>query len=552
MARMGRAPTNPVSVAGADALSGIDRSIVSSQLLFSVFVLAVVGFEVLSVTHTKDPGLFYGGSLAIIVAGAAAIMIPWERIDRRGSAMIPLVDIIGIGFMHLGMPQIATGVLWVFPVMWLGAYLPLRALVVGMGLSFGFIFIGALREGESGGVLVPDWVVLPLMLMLVAVASSSSSRRVAAQRQLQLKQSQLLAKALARARSQEVLMAEILDAVSFGIVRVSASGEITLMNRAQERFERIRGEDDDIYDGDGALRLPPEESPLALAMAGEVFTERLVWYGRAERERVALSVTAVQLRADSGERGDVLVVFRDVTEQINAIRARDDLLSSVSHELRTPLTSMIGYIELVLDEPDLHRNARRQLGIAQRNGERLLDLITQILEASRGNTAEVALEPEWADVSSIVRQAVESQELRAAERGIRIDISSLRPCQARIDPSRIRQVVDNMLSNAIKYNREFGLVRIDVEPVGHEVMVQVSDTGYGVTPEELPRVFERHFRSERVRNSSIHGHGLGLSISRDIARQHGGDLELESTPGEGSTIRLVLPTSGPVASEAST
>lgn len=545
MVDAGRDRPDAVGSTSSSLVGGIDRSIVSSQLLFSVFVMAVVGFQVFSRPGPPNPSLFYGGSLAIIVAGAAAVVTPWERLDRRWAAVIPIADIFGIGLMHLGMPQVTTGVLWVFPIMWLGGYLSVRSLVFGLLLSNGFIVLAALLNRGSSGSVIPTWVVLPLMLVLVAVASASSSRRVAAQRQLQLKQSKLLAKALARARSQEVLMSEILDAVSFGIVRVSNAGEITLMNRAQERFERIRGEDDDVYEEDGVTRVAPENAPITEALRGQPFPERVVWYGRAERERVALAVAAVQLRSEPGEPGDILVVSRDITEQLNAIRARDDLLSSVSHELRTPLTSMIGYIELVLEEPQLDRNARRQLGIAQRNGERLLDLITQILEASRGSTSEVALEPRTTDISAVVRQAVESQEIRASERGIRIDVRSLQPCTVRCDPSRVRQVIDNMLSNAIKYNRDYGLVRISIDCDEDEIRLEVADTGFGVTPEELPRVFERHFRSERVRNSSIHGNGLGLSISRDIARQHGGELELESIPGEGSVSRLRLPVRGP-------
>ncbi len=357
--------------------------------------------------------------------------------------------------------------------------------------------------------------------------------------------SALLANALARARAQEVLMSEILDAVAFGIVRISHSGEITLMNLTQERFERIRGEDDNIYDADGVTRLNAENSPRAQAIQGIRFIDRVIWYGRPERERVALAVSTTELQAHDDFPGDVLMVYRDVTEQLNAVRARDDLIGSVSHELRTPLTSMIGYIDLVLEDESLPDIARNQLEIAARNGDRLLDLITQILEASRGDSAMPSLEPVWTDLADLVRQAAESQQLRAAERGIRIDVSAVHRSMAMFDPSRIRQVIDNMLSNAIKYNREYGLVTIEIDEFRQEVAVRISDTGFGITLEELPKVFNRHFRSERVRNSTIHGNGLGLSISREIARQHGGELEMVSTSGEGSTIMLVLPKGKP-------
>lgn len=204
----------------------------------------------------------------------------------------------------------------------------------------------------------------------------------------------------------------------------------------------------------------------------------------------------------------------------------------------------MGYLDLVLEDDTLPSSTRSRLDIVERNGDRLLELITQILEASRGDT-EVALTPEWADLAEIVAKSVEMQQLPAMERGIRVDTTGVHHQQVRIDVSRIRQVVDNMLSNAIKYNRDYGLVTISTEALADDVLLRISDTGFGVTPEELSRVFDRHFRSERVRNSSIHGNGLGLSISRDIVRQHGGELEMMSAPGEGSTLVMTLPQSGP-------
>lgn len=548
MADSGEQRAESVGLTGSGLTAGIDRSIVSSQLLFSSVVLAVVGFVLVSGAEPFSLDLFYGGALVVIAAGAASVIIPWNRINRRWITAIPLIDIVAVGLMHLGMPQVATGLLWVFPMMWLATYLSGWAMAAGLSLAFGFIVLNAGVSGREVNVeVIPEWLVLPLVLILVAVTNSASARRMSAQRKLQLKQARLLAKALARARAQEVLMSEILDSVAFGIVRFANNGEVTLMNRAQEQYERIRGEDDDIFDADGVSRILPQHGPRAQALAGHNFTDRIIWYGRAERQRVALAVSAARLQSPGSMPGDVIMVYRDVTEQLNAVRARDDLISSVSHELRTPLTSMIGYIELVLDDEDLAPTVRKQLDIAERNGERLLELITQILEASRGDQTVHDLVPAWTDLTAIIQQSVESQQLRAAERGIRIDLKQPHPTMAWVDPSRIRQVVDNMLSNAIKYNREYGLVTIEIDEFRNEVAVRISDTGFGVSPDELPKVFDRHFRSERVRNSTIHGNGLGLAISRDIARQHGGELEMVSVSGEGSTVMLVIPKGAPDA-----
>ncbi|MFM6974659.1 MAG: sensor histidine kinase [Agromyces sp.] len=525
-----------------DLREGMGRATMLSQVLFSTVLLLIVGFVFVSDVRPTNSALFYGGAATAIGVSVFSLIFPWQRFHWQLITIVPLVDVIAIGGMHLSMPQVATGLLWVFPILWLAVYLSVPALLTGIGLSYAFIILNALLYDRAIDVAdISEWLIMPLVLALIAVASVSSSRRVFAQRQLQRKQAALLAKALARARSQEVLMAEILDAVPFGIVRLASSGEVTLLNRSQEAFERIRGEDNDVFASDGVTRLRNEDDPRVVAVAGAEFVDRIIWYGRAERERVALAVSATRLHVPGQESGDTLLVYRDVTEQLNAVRARDDLISSVSHELRTPLTSMNGYLELVLDGDELGPKVRRQLEIAHRNGNRLLELITQILEASRGQDAVVSIDPEWADLSAVVAQSVESQQIRAAERGIRIEFESRGGCMVRCDPSRIRQVIDNMLSNAIKYNRDSGLVRIDIDDFQNEVAIRVTDTGFGVTPEELPKVFDRHFRSERVRNSTIHGNGLGLSISRDIARQHGGEMEMVSTSGEGSTVMLVLP-----------
>lgn len=412
--------------------------------------------------------------------------------------------------------------------------LPAQLMLAGALLVvLGLVWIGALVPQQDQLLLIGA-----IGILVLTAATVFATRRAAAQNRRQAEQALLLAQALDTARSHDLLLSEILDAVAFGVVRLTATGEVALMNRTQERFERLRGDSDDLFADDGVTPVSAAEGPRGLAARGERFVDRVFWYGRPERERVALAVSAMQLAATGPEQGDVLLVYRDVTAQINAIRARDDLVSSVSHELRTPLTSVLGNIELALDE-DVSASARHRLEVAERNGQRLLELISQILEASRGSERPLRREP--TNLSALVAEAVESQAVVAADHGITVAAALADPVWVSCDASRIRQVIDNLLSNAIKYNRTFGLVSIEIDQLPHEVALRVTDTGYGISPDELPLVFEQHFRSERVRNSGVHGHGLGLSISRQIARQHGGELELVSVLGEGSTGMLVLP-----------
>lgn len=517
--------------------------LIPAQFVIVGGLLLVLGLVQLGeISPAREP-LFVLGSAVIAVLTLGTLALRWVRIPRRWKVLVPLLNIVAIGLLHLGAPRLTVALLWIVPIVALAAYFSVRALAGGLTLVLLAQLTGLLLSvTQPGSDTLIDLIVSPIILALVAAATSYSVRRAAAQRQRQAEQSVRLAEALATARAHDDLLAEILDAVAFGVVRLTSSGEVTMMNRTQAEFERARGESDDLFAEDGVTAVTAEDGPRGLAARGERFVDRVFWYGRPEHDRVALSVSAVQLGSanDENGHGDVLLVYRDVTEQLNAIRARDDLLNSVSHELRTPLTSVLGHIELALDD-DVSPTARRRLEVAERNGERLLELVSQILEGSRLAPADESERFELTDLSVVAAEAVESQLVVAAEHGIRIEVTQLRSVRVNCDAFRIRQVVDNLLSNAIKYNRRYGSVTVTIEELPDQVALRVIDTGFGISPEELPLVFNQHFRSERVRNSGVHGHGLGLSISREIVRQHQGELEIVSVLGEGSTSSVLLP-----------
>ena len=145
------------------------------------------------------------------------------------------------------------------------------------------------------------------------------------------------------------------------------------------------------------------------------------------------------------------------------------------------------------------------------------------------------------DLSDIVAQAIQGQTIAAGERGIEIDNRVTGPMPLEADGFRLRQVVDNLLSNAIKYNVEDGRVDVSVSAAGDTIDLVVSDTGIGLSELEQSKLFERYFRAEGVRQSTIHGSGLGLTISRDIIRRHGGDLTVSSAIGVGTTFTATIP-----------
>ena len=232
-----------------------------------------------------------------------------------------------------------------------------------------------------------------------------------------------------------------------------------------------------------------------------------------------------------------------MTTELNALRARDELVASVSHELRTPLTSILGYLDLAIEDPDLPDHLRSNLDVAERNAERLLGIIADILAASSSSSSvEASLAPLSIDARDIVRASAEALAPRAAGRAITIDTTGLEEAFVWADPLRLRQVVDNLLSNAITYNRDGGTVFLGTTSDGASSWILVRDTGTGMTEDERARLFQRFYKAGPPRRS---GTGLGLAISRDIVRAHGGELGLHSSPGVGSTFIVKLPATAP-------
>ncbi|MEJ3404858.1 HAMP domain-containing sensor histidine kinase [Rathayibacter sp. YIM 133350] len=512
-----------------------------NQLLFGVIVLLVTGLvQVVEPLRGVGFTFYLGVVLAFLVSGCA-IVVPWHRIRRGWILALPVLDIIAVGLLRDGQPSLGAGLLWVFPVIWLSSYFGITGAATALLLVCAIIPLNILHAADPIAALsVPSLVLLPLTLAFIALSSAIASRRSQARRRLLSRQAHTLEAALARARRQEDLVAQVLDSVDFGVIRLEQGGRVSVMNEAHARLQRAIGFEGDapLYAADGQAQLAEEEAPFSRALSGEEFTGQTIWVGEPGASRTALSVTARRMR---GEGEGSVLVSRDVTAELMAVRARDDLVASVSHELRTPLTSIIGYIELASDE-QMTDDARRHLEVAERNAARLLDLVSDILAAStRGGTGELSIEPERTDLAGLARASVEALAPRAAERRITIDTHGIEPTFALVDPFRMRQVIDNLISNAIKYNVDGGAISIGTATDGQHAWIIVRDTGIGIPSAEQPRLFERFFRSETVRGSSVHGSGLGLGISRDIVRRHGGELTLQSVVNEGTTAVVQLP-----------
>lgn len=522
------------------------RTTVLNQLLLGavVLVLAIIG---LAGTFDGDRDLFYLAVVIVFLATAAAIAVPWNRLPPWAPAIVPIVDVVAIALMGEASATSGFSFLFIFPAMWLAGSFGVPGLVFGTASTCALYTVQLVTDANVASVttLLP-----PFLIVALATTSYLTSRRARMQRYLLDAQTRLLGQALDQARQQEETVTEVLDAVDFGIIRIDADGRIAVTNEAHWTLQSVPDPYDPegapivlpAYARDGITLLAARRQPLARALRGEAFDDEVVWFGEPGEERRALTITARRVHNNEGGAAGSVVVSRDITAELSAIRAREDLVASVSHELRTPLTSIVGYLELVLDE-DLSPSARRGLEVAERNANRLLTIIADILAASGSgrSTVELSIHPEPTDVAVIAAAAVELQAPRAAERGISIDSTGLEPAIANVDPSRVRQVLDNLLSNAVKYNRDGGTIEIGTTVDADHAWIVVRDSGTGISDAELPQLFSRFFRADAVRKTSTHGSGLGLSISRDIVRSHGGEITVQSELGVGTTFVVRLP-----------
>jgi signal transduction histidine kinase len=224
-------------------------------------------------------------------------------------------------------------------------------------------------------------------------------------------------------------------------------------------------------------------------------------------------------------------------------RLKDEFVATASHELRTPLTSLSGYLEMSLDpaEGPLSPARERHLRIAQRNADRLTTLVDQLLFLARADSHPLELDRHPVDLEGILHEAVETARPAASARNISLTIAGDPLPQVPADRPQLVRVADNLVANAVKFTAEGGAVRLAARREGDNAVLEVADTGLGIPRAEQSDLFNRFFRGTNAIEKAIPGSGLGLAISQVIAEAHGGTIQLDSTPGVGSTFRLVLP-----------
>jgi PAS domain S-box-containing protein len=222
-------------------------------------------------------------------------------------------------------------------------------------------------------------------------------------------------------------------------------------------------------------------------------------------------------------------------------RLKDEFIALVSHELRTPLTSIRGYLELITEDQNLTAEQTRFLDTIDRNAQRLQRVVGDLLFVAQVEAGKLSLEDGDVDLNTVAEEAVQAAQPSAAAKSITLVVELGEPPAIRGDRARLAQVLDNFISNAIKFTPTGGHVSVETRVSPGEVEIVVSDNGMGIPADELPFLFQRFFRAEQATAGAIPGTGLGLAIAKAIVAGHGGRIRVESECGRGTTFRIILP-----------
>jgi signal transduction histidine kinase len=535
--------------------------VIVRQLPLSVTVLLVVAAAAVFHPETLADARFRLALLAHTVLFVLSVAVPWGRLPVGAYALIPALDCVAIGFTReAGGPNFSVlSLLLVFPVVWLsvdrnraGVVLAVAATVLSTVLP-----AAALGTPPTQGSMIRT-IFLPLVMAAIAVTAHVVAGTLYRQRETLIRKDEALADTAAESVRRQQLLDAVLSTVNVGVWVVDQDGRDVLTNKALRTDAALSGPAASasrprLFEADRTTPVPPERFPTARAAAGETFTDALYWTGESKageskagesktgegEDMRAYSVTARTMSSMNGSRSGAVITFAEVTALIRALSAKDNFVATVSHELRTPLTSILGYLELVLDEPG-HEDIEGELKIVQRNATHLLRLVNDLIAVA---SERVELSLQDTDVASLLAGVVSSSRNHASGSGVELVLDIEEPLTARVDPERISQVFGNLVSNAIKFSPDGGTVIARAHRANSHVVCSIADTGIGMDGQEQEQAFTKFFRSARSRETAIPGAGLGLPISKTIVEGHGGSISLHSEPGKGTTVTVSLPVS---------
>lgn len=518
---------------------------------------------------------------ATVQAAALSIMRVYEG---WAVLLVPMIDILGLGLFRAGTGGATSifGSLVLLPVVWIAAAPGIRYVFVVGGLTSIALLMPYFVSPPETSVEWLRGVVGPLVFSAMAAVVNELSRqqRVRAEQAEKLVAERTAAlsdnvEMIVQLREKEHQYRSLVDSyeglwasiTAQAVIGTDRDGNITAWNPGAERLlgltyaEAMAGVRVDRFFPDTVLTMLEADCPAAdttsqdselargvKALFAAVDAEQMVDGDLSIRTAggttVPARVTVTPNKDASGAQQGYLFVVTDESRAVEVARMKDQFVGMISHELRTPLSAIIGFLDLLQNDPGqpLSEDQQEFVGIIERNAQRLLNLVGDLLFTAQVESGRFPLDRADADIAEIVRSAVTSAGPHAQREGITLTAevpdASMRLL---IDPGRIGQAIDNLLSNAIKFTPAGGSVTARVHAVDGGVELAVRDTGVGIPADEQGMLFTRFFRASTATQNAVPGVGLGLTITRAIVTAHGGSMDMTSEVGVGTEFRVSLP-----------
>ena len=527
-------------------------------------------------------------SISAIMIFVATLYAAWLSVRGRyeGFAvmLVPMVDIIAFGLFRTGTGGTASlfGSLLLIPVVWLAAAPGVRYVVFVAVLSSFNYTIHFITDPPEEPVEWVRAIVAPLVFAVVAAVINELSRQ---QRRRTQESERLLEERSEAIRQNEQMIAR-LDAshkeyrallesfeslwssiTAQAIFATDTAGKVqawtpgaenlfgltvqqVLDTVTIERFfpesvlDALASDHPSDCELAGSEALPAGIRALFAATDAYSTFETNLEVITATGVTVPARVTVTQRRDGDGNHLGYLLVITDETRAAEVARMKDEFVGMVSHELRTPLSSILGFLDLLQNDPEqpLSEDQQEFVDVIERNANRLLALVGDLLFTAQVEAGSFPLALREFDLNESVASAVRSAQPNALRGEVRV-VANLgdEPLNVTADPVRIGQAVDNLLSNAIKFTPSGGEVVVGARPLDDAVEVWVRDTGLGIPKDEQDKLFTRFFRASTATRNAVPGIGLGLTIIRAIVLAHGGTMSVTSGEGEGTEFRVTVP-----------
>jgi two-component system phosphate regulon sensor histidine kinase PhoR len=341
---------------------------------------------------------------------------------------------------------------------------------------------------------------------------------------------------LATISEDSARMTNILDNMTDGVILTNAEGNIALTNRAARRLLSIKDENDENRPFIEVVRSHELNDLLnsCLETGQQQFAQ--IELGTLNRFLQIVTIPVVSDRLDG-----VLLLVQDLTELRGLQTMRREMVGNISHEFRTPLAGIKAMIETLQDGAvDNKEVAKDFLSRIEAEVDRMTQLVTELTELSRIETGKAELKLEPVDLNALVEEVIAQLKPQAERQNLALEMALASDLPAvPADRGRIRQVIVNLIHNAIKFNRPNGSIRATTRHSEGSVFVEVSDTGTGIASDDLPHIFERFYKADKSRAGR--GSGMGLAIAKHIVEAHDGEISVRSVEGKGSTFSFSLP-----------